>query len=229
MSELHVTDPQFVAAVHALAVMDEIELFELSRRLKALKARGYYVELPQRRLSLKLVIKSAYDASHIEWNKLHSRAVFDRFKHLHAGFVLVHEPKSRKLTQAELEDEEVLEREYVERLKRKGQAAFRRALLQENPVCHMTGCTATGALEAAHILPAAENGKATVENGILLRADLHRLFDLGFLAIEPANGRLWLHSTCQEDYADVANFKADKNRRQAWKQALQIRWAARRR
>jgi len=207
--------------------MDEIELEELSRRVKARKARGYYVALSQRRVSLKLVIKTANDASKKKWNNLQSRDVFDRFKHLHEGFTLIHEPEARKLTQTELADEEALEREYVDRLKRKGQAAFRRALLEENPVCHLTGCTATKALEAAHIQSAAENGKAVVGNGILLRADLHRLFDLGFLAIEPSTGRLWLHSTCQKDYACVAKFKLDKSRRRLWKAALQTRWAGR--
>jgi hypothetical protein len=228
MSKVRVTDTQFEAAVQRLAAMDEFELEQLSRLLKARKARGYYVALPQKRLSLKLVIKAAYSASEKKWNNLQSREVFDRFKHLQAEFSLIHEPEPRKLKKTELENEESLEREYVNRLKRKGQAAFRRSLLEENPVCHLTGCTATKALEAAHIQPASEKGKATVGNGILLRADLHRLFDLGFLAIEPSTGRLWLHSSCQKDYACIAKFKLDKNCRGLWKSALQTRWEARR-
>ena len=40
-------------------------------------------------------------------------------------------------------------------------------------------------LEAAHIRPYALTGPHDVSNGLLLRADLHRLFDLGYLTVTP--------------------------------------------
>lgn len=40
-------------------------------------------------------------------------------------------------------------------------------------------------LEAAHIRPWAEGGVHEVPNGIPLRRDLHRLFDLGYVTIRP--------------------------------------------
>jgi hypothetical protein len=68
---------------------------------------------------------------------------------------------------------------------RRGQQAFRRRLLEAyEGRCAISGCDVEAVLEAAHI--ASYNGKATndVRNGILLRADLHTLFDLGKIWIE---------------------------------------------
>ncbi len=40
-------------------------------------------------------------------------------------------------------------------------------------------------LEAAHIKPFSEGGPNEVRNGLLLRADLHRLFDTGHVTVTP--------------------------------------------
>lgn len=68
---------------------------------------------------------------------------------------------------------------------RRGQPKFRRMLLDAyQSTCSITGCTVEDVLEAAHIVP--HNGESTdkVKNGLLLRADIHTLFDLGFIWIE---------------------------------------------
>jgi len=49
--------------------------------------------------------------------------------------------------------------------------------------CAVTGEHSLPALDASHIRPFAERGPNEVRNGILLRADLHRLFDQGYLTI----------------------------------------------
>ena len=49
--------------------------------------------------------------------------------------------------------------------------------------CAVTGERTLPALEAAHIRPYAEEGPHLVANGLLLRADLHKLFDDGYLTI----------------------------------------------
>lgn len=67
---------------------------------------------------------------------------------------------------------------------RKGQAAFRDALLQLDKCCVLSDETCPEALQAAHILPFAKNGGEQIENGILLRADLHLLFDAGVIWFE---------------------------------------------
>lgn len=68
---------------------------------------------------------------------------------------------------------------------RRGQPKFRLALLGEYERCVISGCTAESALEAAHIRPFAAGGKNQLSNGLLLRADLHTLFDLNFIRIDP--------------------------------------------
>jgi len=50
----------------------------------------------------------------------------------------------------------------------------------------VTGEKTLPVLEAAHIKPYALRGPHSVKNGILLRSDLHKLFDLGYLTVTPA-------------------------------------------
>jgi putative restriction endonuclease len=40
-------------------------------------------------------------------------------------------------------------------------------------------------LEAAHIVPYGEGGEHRVDNGLLLRRDLHALFERGYLTVAP--------------------------------------------
>ena len=49
----------------------------------------------------------------------------------------------------------------------------------------MTGERTLPVLEAAHIRPYALSGPHRVDNGILLRSDLHKLFDLGYVTVTP--------------------------------------------
>lgn len=49
--------------------------------------------------------------------------------------------------------------------------------------CAVTGEHSSPVLEAAHILPYALGGEHRVNNGILLRRDVHRLFDLGYVTV----------------------------------------------
>src|SRR5439155_270636 len=51
---------------------------------------------------------------------------------------------------------------------------------------------AAAALEAAHIQPYSENSSCRVTNGVLLRADIHTLFDLNLLGIEPSSLKIVL-------------------------------------
>ena len=71
---------------------------------------------------------------------------------------------------------------------RPGQRSFRQGLLAAySPKCQVTQFTGEPALEAAHIYPYSEGGEYTndLRNGLLLRADIHVLFDLGLLKITP--------------------------------------------
>ena len=68
-------------------------------------------------------------------------------------------------------------RETTTRLQRE-QAEFREMLLASDGSCAITGEACHHALEAAHIVAARYGGQEVPENGILLRADLHRLYDV---------------------------------------------------
>lgn len=72
----------------------------------------------------------------------------------------------------------------VEVAAREGQDRFRAALMDAySGRCAMSGADAVGALEAAHIVPYLGPRTNRVTNGLLLRADLHRLFDRGSLSV----------------------------------------------
>jgi hypothetical protein len=74
---------------------------------------------------------------------------------------------------------------------RQGQPAFRDALIEAyNGKCAVTGCDAIPALEAAHIKPHSGPRSNVVNNGLLLRSDVHTLFDLGLLVIHPETLRV---------------------------------------
>ncbi|QCX74927.1 hypothetical protein C9F11_06135 [Streptomyces sp. YIM 121038] len=71
---------------------------------------------------------------------------------------------------------------------RLGQAAFRRQLLQAHgQTCAITGPAPAAVLEAAHLYSYAVSGEHHSDGGLLLRRDVHRLFDLGLLVVDPAS------------------------------------------
>lgn len=77
---------------------------------------------------------------------------------------------------------------------RRGAPKFRKDLLAAyGKRCCVSGCEMDAVLEAAHIRPydGAETNHPT--NGLLLRADLHTLFDLGLFVIDPKALCIHLH------------------------------------
>ena len=69
---------------------------------------------------------------------------------------------------------------------RRGQAKFRNDLLARyGNRCLVSGCSVVDVLEAAHIHPYRSDADNDPENGLLLRCDLHTLFDVDLLAIQP--------------------------------------------
>ena len=68
---------------------------------------------------------------------------------------------------------------------RLGQGGFRAATLQAYGFrCALTGETALPALEAAHIMDHAKGGPHHSDNALLLRSDIHKLFDAGYLGLD---------------------------------------------
>jgi predicted restriction endonuclease len=65
-----------------------------------------------------------------------------------------------------------------------GQPAFRAELVRKyGAICAFSGPAPTEALEACHLYSYAEIGRHDIDGGLLLRRDLHRLFDQGLLAV----------------------------------------------
>ncbi|MGY1805021.1 HNH endonuclease [Blastococcus sp. SYSU D00922] len=80
------------------------------------------------------------------------------------------------------------QRDYAQRLiaVRRGQRAFRQGLLEAfDRTCCVSGSQVEATLEAAHIRPFRDFGSHAPGNGLLLRADLHTLFDLRLLTVMP--------------------------------------------
>ena len=71
--------------------------------------------------------------------------------------------------------------------RRLGQGAFRLIITDAySKRCAVTGEKTLPVLEAAHIKPVASGGEHRIDNGLLLRSDLHTLFDLGYATIAPS-------------------------------------------
>lgn len=69
---------------------------------------------------------------------------------------------------------------------RLGQGAFRVLVTDAySGQCAVTGEHSLPVLEAAHIRPYSDAGPHLVSNGLLLRSDIHKLFDAGYLTITP--------------------------------------------
>lgn len=67
---------------------------------------------------------------------------------------------------------------------RLGQGAFRVLVTDAyNKRCSITGEKTLPVLEAAHIKPYALSGPNFISNGLLLRSDMHKLFDTGYITI----------------------------------------------
>lgn len=83
---------------------------------------------------------------------------------------------------------------------RRGQRQFRDELLQRyHRRCVATECEIVALLEAAHISPYLGDKDDVPSNGLLLRADIHTLFDLNLFGIEPKTLRIELNPAIAGD------------------------------
>ena len=71
-------------------------------------------------------------------------------------------------------------------LPRLGQGSFRVLVTDVyQRRCAVTGEKALPVLEAAHIKPVSSQGEHSIQNGLLLRSDVHTLFDRGYVTVTP--------------------------------------------
>lgn len=91
---------------------------------------------------------------------------------------------------------------------RRGQPEFRAALLTAyGSRCAITGCDVVDALEAAHIIPFANEKTYSLSNGLLLRGDIHTLFDLFLLAVNPDKATVHIAPQLVDSYGTLEGTK----------------------
>ena len=84
---------------------------------------------------------------------------------------------------------------------RLGQGSFRLLIADAyGRRCTMTGERTLPALEAAHIHRYSRGGDHSLPNGLLLRSDLHKLFDLGYLTVEPTTLKIRVSKRIKEEF-----------------------------
>jgi len=114
---------------------------------------------------------------------------------------------------------------------RRGQKDFRdRLLAAYRRRCAVTGSMVDAILEAAHIVPHAAKTDYLTRNGILLRADVHTLFDQNLLAIDSRHrikvSKLLQHSEYRDYDGKVLKVLPDRSEDQPSVNALEQRLRA---
>jgi len=86
-------------------------------------------------------------------------------------------------------------------LPRLGQGSFRFVVTEAyERRCAITGERTLPVLDAAHIKPFSLLQRHDVSNGILMRSDIHRLFDDGYLTIDPGDRRIVVSDRIREQF-----------------------------
>jgi putative restriction endonuclease len=92
--------------------------------------------------------------------------------------------------------------------RRLGQKSFKGVVLSAyHGRCAITGTKIRPVLEATHIRPVSptHGGENRLDNGLLLRSDVHTMFDRGYLAVDPAH-RLLVSPRLRTDFGNGEQF-----------------------
>ena len=99
---------------------------------------------------------------------------------------------------------------------RLGQGSFRALVTDAYRYrCAMTAERTLPVLEAAHIRPYGRDGLHELSNGLLLRSDLHKLFDLGYLTIDPKESTIIVSPRIKQEFQNGRDYYALHGRRLA--------------
>lgn len=92
---------------------------------------------------------------------------------------------------------------------RLGQGTFRVLVTDAyNRRCSATGEKTLPVLEAAHIRPYGKGGEHELTNGLLLRSDVHKLFDSGYITIEPQERTVIVSRRIREEFENGREYYA---------------------
>lgn len=111
-------------------------------------------------------------------------------------------------------------------VQRRGQKKFRDEVREMyGDKCVITGCEILDILEAAHINPYKGDKDNNAKNGLLLRADIHTLFDLDLIGIEPNELKIHLSDNIKKNGYEILQDKLLITQTKIpSKEALSIRW-----
>lgn len=156
---------------------------------------------------------------------------FDRSnKEKSLAFLLVNKVDEQTLTKQikQAPNDDISERIQSSRKKRYGQGKFRKNLfLVCGEVCCITGCDVKEVLYGCHIIPHAESGNNEITNGLILRSDIHDLFDAHLIGIHPTTLEIHIKNKLQTTVYKSLEGKALLPRQPGWginEEALKKRW-----
>jgi putative restriction endonuclease len=96
---------------------------------------------------------------------------------------------------------------------RLGQGSFRALVTDAYSYrCAITRERTLPVLQAAHIRPYAEGGRHELSNGLLLRSDLHTLFDQHYITVEPINRTVIVSKRIREQFENGRDYYALRDR-----------------
>jgi len=187
---------------------------------------SYFVETDTAFISLKSVARLAYIRCRLIWDRRNSADIAREFRQ-NFDVVVVHDENFEEGPKDQIVVEDIRDRtRQVQALARINQANFRsRILCDFDSQCVLSGCDQLVVLEACHIIPFAEDGADSSSNGLLLRADLHRLFDNGLLAVCPETKQWRFSESLEEHYGDLSGTKMDQQMYGQRDDALQRHWS----
>lgn len=186
-----------------LGVMAELKIFKSMEEAdylsqasevsgeKIVGARGYFIVDKNVQYPMKAIAKMACWHSSGAFVQTQSSYYAQALEEL--GVKILHQPTTRTTKTSS--------KKFYEVLTRPEQSQFRKKVLNlYGPQCVITGCYVTEALEAAHVIAHSLSGDNSAQNGLPLRRDIHRLFDLGLISIDANNLRVVLDASIQQEY-----------------------------
>jgi hypothetical protein len=176
------------------------EVDDLDAWMKGLNAgpsRRYFLIWHGAKLHAKAIGRAALRANNISHQNWHTDPIIDMLES--KGFAIWDVERD-----GDFDYSAARAYETARRLARPGQLQFRRdALALWGNRCAISGTTLVTVLEAAHIVPHAQAGEMRAENSIVLRVDLHRLFDAGLIAVDPKTLSVRMQKTVKSAYPDL--------------------------
>jgi len=113
-------------------------------------------------------------------------------------------------------------------ISRQGQTKFKEDLLNiYGPICMITEVYIPITIQASHIWPYRGKKDNNPRNGLLLRADLHILYDADLIGIDPIDLSVHLHPSIKNSYYKRYDHKKIKFKRKDFspsKEAITLRW-----